>query len=132
MQKKRVYTLDASIFGKGIGPDQVLTVGFATDDSLEEYLNIQFQEELDDQERELGMSRYYLDSSHLGGMYKCINGVFVTADSLLISLNDAGRLQFGCDELKINLFIPIEQKLMVIDSIKEIFENETGVSLKIP
>jgi hypothetical protein len=78
----------------------VLLVGFQNE-STDEYVLLQFSDELDEQDILLGWSKYYLDINNLGGDYSCIKRVEINQKNIKIYLNDRGVKKFGFDYISI-------------------------------
>ncbi len=120
--------INCKIFGHTM-EDNVLVVAFAEDESNEDYLMVQFSEELDEQDLRLATTRYFLDSSFAGGASGCISKVELTDGAIIFTLNSKGIRQFGVSMISVQMNFSREEVVLALKLIGEIFEGEPNVTL---
>jgi len=109
--------------------DDILIVGLAENDLFSNYIVLQYQETLTDHDRNLGMTKYYLEVGPGGdGAYNCINSVLFSKTLMRIILNSSGVAKFDCNELIISYEFDDNDLLKLRTSLAKIFATEPNVN----
>ncbi len=122
--------LVASVYGQAISEGNVLTVGFANDESYSEFLMVQYSEEFDEQDEAFGWTKYYLDTSFCEGDYSCLEKVSLSGVEIVFHLNASGKQHFDVDRLIVKLLLTESEKEEAISSLVSIFKDESDILLE--
>jgi hypothetical protein len=122
----------ANILNSYRNEDGIFIIGFAEDDSFEEYLTIQFQEELTEQDVELKWTHYYLELGRTGsGGYDTISEIELNDDNIVFILNSKGINIFNYNKILINFTFDANKLKSIKDTLINYFSNEPEVKLNI-
>lgn len=81
--------------------NDIICISFLENTDSGKYLIIQYTDELDEQDIELGWTNYYIEISNLGGSYSCIKSVNWTKDLIEFQFNEIGFKKFHEEQIKI-------------------------------
>ncbi|MEY3445209.1 MAG: Immunity protein 10 [Bacteroidota bacterium] len=126
----RTKELVASVYGQAISAGNVLTVGFANDESYSEFLMVQYSDEFDEQDEAFGWTKYYLDTSFCEGDYSCLEKVSLSDFDVVFHLNARGKQHFDVDRLIVRMVLTESEKESAITSLVSIFKDEPDVLME--
>ena len=107
----------------------VISIGFFQNDNYDNYLIIQFVDDLDEQDEKLGFTKYYVELKERGGAYNCLEKVIVEQNSLLFILNNKGVETFKEENIKIDLSnLAFQQWVTIKNMLPKVFSEVVLVS----
>ncbi len=87
----------------------VLIIGFLQNENYDNYVNVQYVDELDEQDIKLGCTKYYIELNEKGA-YNCLEKVNMEQYSITFILNNKGKEVFKEEYIKIYNHNLISQK----------------------
>jgi len=118
-----IREFNASIIDNNKDEQDILIIGFAENEAFENYVLIQFSEDLDEQDSYHNWTKYYLEVSGLGGAYACLSKVFLNKEKIIFTLNNKGVKKFHLETIEIGIVLSTKKWEHLKNTLSDIFKD---------